>query len=270
MPKPASPRKRAAARQNLEKAWEALRRHWDKTPARLASSRRTIKLAQAAIRGRRRKLSPAQLAAVRRNVALARAALARRGRTPEHLAKLRETIKLARAARTPASYRLHNKKILRHGLFVRSVRQTMRALGQNVAELDRRVGLLKRYFACHGPEEYKLARALAESMWRHERHYYAQADWECRTLDQLLRATEPPSRYSARDIDEMRLRAYDLLDALTNNWRFFQRDETMAGSFERLLRRLLRARFGCNFPFVTSLRISFSEKDDEKLLEEME
>src|SRR5512141_1629720 len=111
---PVSERKRAAAIRNLQKAWKANRGHYVQTPARLAAGLRTIKLAQAAIRGRPRQLSPAQLAAVRRNVAKARAAMARRGRTPEHLAKLRETIKLARAARTSASYSLHNQKIIKH------------------------------------------------------------------------------------------------------------------------------------------------------------
>jgi hypothetical protein len=255
MPKQASPRKCAAARKNLEKAWEASRRHWEKTPARMANSRRTIKLAQAAIRGRPRKLSPAQLAAVRRNVARARAVMARRGRTPEHLAKLRETLKLARAARTPASYRLHNQKILRHGLFARSVRQTMRALGQNVGELDRRIRLLNRYFAAEGSREEKLIRALARALWRHERLYYAQADWECRRLDKLLLATEAPPQSSLPKGEELRIRAYNLLDVLNDNQRFSELDWHMAGTCSRLMRRLLRARFGPNFQFRTSVRV---------------
>jgi hypothetical protein len=100
---PARDRRRVTSRRNLEKAWAANRAHWEKTPARMAALRRSIKLAHAANRRRPRQLSPAQLDAARRNLANARAAMARRGRTPEHLAKLRETLKLAPPARARAS-----------------------------------------------------------------------------------------------------------------------------------------------------------------------
>jgi hypothetical protein len=255
-----SARHQAAVLRNLRKAWQANRTNWKKTPARLASSRRTIQLAQEAIRGRPRQLSPAQLAAVRRNVARARAFLARRGRTPEHLAKLRETISKARAARTRDSHRLHNRKILRHGMYARSVRDTMRAVGQDPAELDRRVRLLKRYFASDDASEEGLIRALAETVWRHERFYYAQADWECRLVDAEMRRAAPPQRGHPA-ADEMRSRAFRLRDALLENFMWYERGRRIIGSLERLLRRLMRARFGPNAPFITSIHAKPGEGD---------
>jgi hypothetical protein len=242
-PKPASELKRAASRANLEKAWEANRRHWEKTPARMAASLRTIKLAQEAIRGVPRKLSPAQLAAVRRNVAKARAAMARRGRTPEHLAKLRETIKLARAARTSASYSLHNQKILKHGFYVRSVREAMLAMGDDTGRFDQRIERLKRFFNSTAVNEERLLQILARQLWRHERLYYAQAEWENARLDQLLATPESGSGVDLSG-DDLTFRASGLCDVLLDNQRFYQLDMHLYGSVKRLLRRLLRQRLG--------------------------
>ncbi|HET7840280.1 MAG TPA: hypothetical protein VFM21_01680 [Terriglobia bacterium] len=241
---PASDRRRAASRRNLEKAWAASRANWEKTPARMAHSRESIQLAHAAIRKRPRQLSPAQLDAARRNVANARAAMARRGRTPEHLAKLRETLKLARAARTRSSFDLHNAKLLRHGVFVRSVRATMRALGDNPGRLDQRIRLLKRFFASDNPREEAFLRAIAEMFWRRERLYYAHAEWECRKLDRVLMLSEPAPEGYTFTSDEMINRAYRLLDALLDFDRLNTREWHMTGSLKRLLRRLLRLRLG--------------------------
>jgi hypothetical protein len=212
-----------------------------------------------AVKSRPQQLSPAQLAAARRNVARARAFLARRGRTPEHLAKLRETISKARAARTRESYRLHNERLLRHGMYARSVRDTMRSVGQDPAELDRRVRLLKRYFASDDASEDGLIRALAEALWRHERFYDAQADWEFRLVDAELKRAQPRKGRLAGD--EMRSRAYRLTEALTDNVRWFDRGRHMIGSVERLLRRLIRARFGPSAPFITSIHSKPGEGD---------
>lgn len=239
--KPTSERQRAAALRNLQKAWEASRAHWEKTPARLASSRRTIQFAQAALRGRPRRMTPRQLAALRRNAARARAALARRGRTPEHLARLRETIRLARAARDSASYALHNRKILKHGMYVRSVRDTLRALGDNPGRLDHRVELLRRFFNSTDPREDALIHVLARKLWRHERLYYAQAEWENWRLDRLLASADPAPEVG-RSAEDLTFRAFHLYDALLDNRRFVQLDDHMMGSIKRLLRRLLRGR----------------------------
>ncbi len=242
--KPASKRKRAASRRNLQKAWAASRARWEKTPARMAASLRTIKLAQAAIRKRPRQFSPAQLDAARRNVANARAAMARRGRTPEHLAKLRETLKLARAARTRSSFDLHNAKILRHGMFVRSVRATMKALGDNPGRLDQRIRLLKRFFASDDPREEAFLRDIAEMFWRRERLYFAHAEWECHKLDRVLMLSQPAPEGYTFTSDEMINRAYRLLDALLDFDRLSTTEWHMTGSVKRLLRRLIRLRFG--------------------------
>ncbi len=241
---PAPDRRRAAALRNLEKAWAASRARWEKTPARLATSRRNIQSAQAAIRQRPRQLSPAQLDAARRNLANARAALARRGRTPEHLAKLRRTIKLARAGRTRASLDLHNAKILRHGAYARLVRATMKALDDNPGRLDQRIRLLNRFFAVEGPLQESLIRAIAEMLWRRERLCYAQAEWESQRIDAVLCAAFPAPEGYTFSSDETIMRAYGLLEALMDVDKFDTAAWHMEGSVKRLLRRLLRSSLG--------------------------
>jgi hypothetical protein len=236
-----SPRKRAASLKNLEKAWQANRRHWEKTPARMAAARRTIQLAQAAIRGRPRKFSPAQLRAVRANVARARDALAARGRSPEHLAKLRQTIVGARAARTPASFRRQAAKVLKHGLFARSMRETLRPLGEDRKEFARHFHLLRAYFGPRGPQEEKIVRTVVEAVRRRIRLWRAEAYWQSRHLEQLLEMAAP---LATPDPELTRHRAMVLMEVLSRQERLFELNYRLLAVLERLLRRLVRRRSG--------------------------
>lgn len=234
-----SARQRAAARKNLKKAWEASRNHWEKTPARLASSRRTVKLAQEANRRRPRKLSPAQLNAARANAARARDALNARGRSPEHLAKLRENIVSARAARTSESFRRQAVKVLKHGLFARSMKETLRPLGEDRKEYSRHFHLLRAYFGPRGQQEERILRAAVEAVRRRIRLWRAEAYWQSRHLDLLLEATPP---LQVPDPEETRYRAVVLMEVLSRHDRLFELNHRLLSAVERILRQLVRKR----------------------------
>ena len=248
---PASPRKSAAARKNLEKAWEASRTRWEKTPARMAHAHQSIQLAHAANRRRPRKLSQAQLDASRLNVARARAVLEARGRTPEHLAQLRQTVAQARAARTPESIRRQAVKIIKHGLFARRLANALPVLGYDMDEFELRRKLLDRFLGATTELERKISSVLAEALWRRHRLYYAQAEWEWAKVRRLLERA-PTEIVPTPDV--ARLRAYHLMGALLSRETFFRRDDLLTGSIERLLRRFLNARTGGKAKFPTSIR----------------
>lgn len=236
---PLTPQRLAASRANLRKAWQANRTRWALTPARLASARRTIKLAHEAIRRRPRKLSPAQLRAARSNVAKARAALQARGRTPEHLAKLRQTVARARATRTPESARRQAEKVLKHGLFARSVRHTMRPLGEDPKEFDKHLRLLRQFFGPQDNREEDIIRGVAEAIRRRMRLWRAEAHWESEFLEQCLGLAEP---LTTPDPDQTLHRALLLMGAVLSQDRLFERDRRLVATIERVLRQLVRKR----------------------------
>lgn len=265
---PRSPRKRpsarhrAASRRNLEKAWEANRTHWEKTPARMANAHRTIQLAQAALRGRPRKFSPAQLAAARANIAKARAVLNARGRSPQHLSKLRETIKKARAARTPEGFRRHSPKVLKHGLYARSVRDTMRPLGEDTKEFATHLRLLREFFGPQDEREGKIVAALAEAIRRRLRLWRAEAHWQARYLGQCLGEAVP---LASPDPDQTLYRSWLLLGAVMSQDRLFERDRRLVAALERVLRQLVRKRSDGRLDLKAFSREARRPKDEATL-----
>ncbi len=245
------PRRRATSRKNLEKAWAALRAHWEKTPARLAASRRNILAAHAALRGRPRKLSPAQLEACRRNVAWARAVRQARGLTPEHLAKLVLTIVRASAARTPEGFERRREKILKHGYYAPPLPRLLKALGDDPKIIEKLTALLDGFFATQNDAERALMPPIARALWRRQRLYHAYAHWENDAVQGLLRrarASQP------LDGDSTRGRVYALTEVLMDRERFFQRDKRLYRAVERFLRRLLCLRTGNKPGYTTSRR----------------
>ncbi len=247
-----SERRRAASLKNLEKAWEANRTRWEFTPARRRVSLRTIKMAQRANRLHPRPFSPAQLEAVRRNVAKAREAMKIRGRSPEHLAKLRESIAKARAARTEKSIERQAMKILKHGVFARRLKGPLAPLGENPRDYAALHRLMKRYFAPQNEEEEKLTCLIADSVWRLHRIYFAQAARQLERLNFFL--SKAPELDEPGPVDS-RLRAYTLLTVLLERDESQQRSWRLIGATERLMRRLLRLRFGRDPNFKTGRRI---------------
>jgi hypothetical protein len=261
-----SPRHRAAALKNLEKAWESNRRRWEFTPVRRATSLRTIRQAQRANRLRPRPLSPAQREACRRNVAKAREAIKARGRSPEHLARLRQSIAKARAARGEKTLQLQAQKVLKHGLFARRLRGPLAQLGENPRDYKAIHRLVARYFAPRNAEEEKLARLIADSLWRQHRIFFAQAAWQLERLNFFLSKAPP---LEAPDAVETRLRAYTLLSILLDCDESHRRAWRLLGSTERLLRRFLRLRFGRDPNFQTGQRLidPFAGQPDSTRLE---
>ena len=247
-----SPRHRAAALKNLEKAWQANRAHWEFTPARRRASLRTIKQATLANRKLGRKLSSAQQQAARRNVASAREALQARGRSPEHLAKLRRSIAKARAARTRKSIERQAEKVLKHGLFARRLRGPVAALGENPRDYRAIHRLVARYFGPQNTEEEKLAHLIADSLWRQHRIFFAQASRQLERLNFYLSQAPPMEE---PDANETKLRAYTLLTVLLDRDESHRRAWRLLATTERLLRRFLRARFGHDPNFQTRERL---------------
>jgi hypothetical protein len=247
-----SPRHRAAALKNLEKAWQANRSRWEFTPARRSTSLWTIKKAHAANRKPGRPFSPAQRESAGRNVAKAREALKARGRSPEHLARLRQSIAKARAARTRKSVERQAQKILKHGLFARRLHGPVAALGENPRDYKAIHRLVARYFGPQNPQEENLTHLIADSLWRQHRLFFAQAAWQLERLNFFL-SKAPPLDHP--DPDETRLRAYTLLTVLLDRDESHRRAWRLVGATERLLRRFLRLRFGHEPNFQTGQRL---------------
>ena len=249
---PQSPRHRDAALKNLQKAWQASRSRWVFTPARRRASLRTIRQAQLANRQPGRTLSPAQHEAVRRNLAKARETLKASGRSPAHLAKLRVSIAKARAARTRKSIERQAERILKHGLFARRLRGPVAALGENPRHYKAIHRLVARYFGPQNTEEEKLARLIADSLWRQHRVFFAQAAWQIERLNFFLGQAPP---LEEPDANETKLRAYTLLTILLDRDESHRRAWRLLATTERLLRRFLRARFGHDPKFQTRERL---------------
>ena len=212
---PISSRRRAAARRNLEKAWQASRARWEFTPARRAVSLRNLKRAQAALQAR--------------------------GRSPEHLAKSRESIVKARAARTPEGRLRQAEKVLKHGLFALRLRGPLAALGENPRDHQELERLVMAYLGPRNAGEEKLARLVAAALWRHHRLYFAQAAWELERLRKFLAET-PRSRDTSAEFT--RLRVYALLEILLDQDQAGDCSWRLLSAMESLLRRYLRRRAG--------------------------
>ncbi len=247
-----SPRHRAAALKNLEKAWQASRSQWEFTPARRSASLWTIKKAHMANRMPGRPVSAAQREAARRNVAKARKALKERGRSPQHLARLRQSIAKARAARTDKSIERQAQKVLKHGLFARRLRGPVAALGENPRDYKAIHRLVARYLGPQNEQEEKLAHLIADSLWRQHRVFFAQAAWQLERLDFFLSKAPPLDEPEA---NETKLRAYTLLTVLMDRDESHRRAWRLIAATERLLRRFLRLRFGRDPKFQTEKRL---------------
>lgn len=245
-----SPRQRAS-RKNLEKAWQANRSRWNFTPARRSSSLRTIKQAHEANRKPGRPVSAAQREAARRNVAKARETLKARGRSPEHVAKLRQSIAKARAARRDKSVERQAQKVLKHGLFARRLRGPVASLGENPRDYKSIHRLVVRYLNPQNKNEENVAHLIADSLWRQHRVFFAQAAWQLERLNFFLSKAPALDR---PDPDETRLRAHTLVNILLDTDESHRRSWRLIGATERLLRRFLRLRFGCDPNFHTGSR----------------
>ncbi len=236
-----SEKMRAASRRNLEKAWAANRAHYEFTPARRANSLRTIQLAVAAIRGKKRQPSEAQRRSSRETIRKALEALQTRGRTPEHLAKLRESIVKARAARTKHSDMLHAQAITEHGMYAKNLVATIARLDEDPKDFVEFLVSARDFLNPNSAEENRTAVLIAEALWRHHRLYYAQARWEIEEIRKTLGRWPAKGEESG---NRMRRKFYLLLYALAGGERYQEREKILRRAVARLLQRFLRLRLG--------------------------
>lgn len=236
---PRTARQRAANLRNLRKGARAPRKSpWQLTPARRAAALRSLRKAWAVNR-RHYRLTARRRAASKANIRLAHEALRRNGPSPAQLAAMRANIAQGRAARTPESFRRIGLKALRHGLHAGSVRQTMRALGDDPRRLERLERWLGRLFTPSDEEERKVVSALAEALLRRQRLWRAEAYWQDWKIRQAisrvapLEGPHPESTYA---------RAISLLEIVIDQKQVRVWDQHLVSTIERLMRKLVRKR----------------------------
>jgi hypothetical protein len=145
----------------------------------------------------------------------------------------------ARAARTPETFRRIGLKALRHGLRAASVRQTMRALGQDPRQLEQLEKWLRQLFTPTDDEEKKIVSALAEALLRRERLWRAEAYWQSWNLRRAISRAAP---LDGPNPDLTYARAMFLLEIVIDQDRLRGWDNRLIGAIERLMRRLVRKR----------------------------
>ena len=128
----------------------------------------------------------------------------------------------------------------------------MAALGENPRDYKAIHLQVARYFCPQNPAEEKLVHLIADSLWRQHRLFFAQAAWQLERLDFFLSKAPP---IEASDANETKLRAYTLLTVLLDRDESHRRAWRLLATTERLLRRLLRLRFGHEPNFQTGQRL---------------
>ena len=211
-----TPRRLAANLRNLERAWVAPRRPYPPTPRQIAASRANARKAAEANRWSY-KLTPRRLAANLANLAKGRAAAEAQGH------------RRTRAAN------------LKHGLYGRSLEQTMSLLGETPKQLEAHRRLVERTFAPQDELERKVVQHLADAIWSRLVLYRAQARWEAMTFKRLL-ATAP--RFKSLTTEQTRARASAILRLFLSQDPLFQWNEKALRGIERQVRALLRKRTG--------------------------
>lgn len=242
MPKPQtvstlSPRRLAACRANIRKAHEANRRN-PLSPARRAALRRATEANRKNYR-----LTPARLAAMRANGRKMQAASVRKFRmTPARRKAVRANLLKALAApRTPESRARSRFNDLKHGLYARSMEETLALAGEDPKEFQGLERALAQAFTPRDEEERELVRAVVRAVWRRLRLYRAEARWEIDRMKMLLDwcATLKLPRYTLTQ-----MQAQHVVEALLDQAKFWRYSTVLLAEVERALRALLRKRLG--------------------------
>lgn len=238
---PPTARQQAARRRNVRKAQARNRgRYWRLTPRRRAAILSNLVKARAASKPPYR-LTPRRLKACRANLRKARAAMPSYRLTPRRLAANRANLAIARAKKTPENFQRSRFNAVKHGLDIRSLEETLKAIDDNPQESAKLSRLLKRTFAPQDDIERKLVRRLTAATRLRLRLYRAQAHWEAETLERVL-GSGPAFR--ALDADQTRARACALMEILLKHDRMSDRAYKLTGRVERVLRALLWKRTG--------------------------
>jgi len=193
-------------------------------------------------RGRKpgKPLTELELATRRANLEKARAAL--KGGYPPTEKRLRASLanlaKAQAARRTPQGSVLARLNALKHGLFAeQTLEESVERLGESKEEFEGCLRLFERGFAAADPEELRLVRGLAATVWRRLRFFHAQARWEKERLQRVFR--EAPAQL---DLEETVARADRLVLALMELDPFFRELSKLEARIEFWLRKLIRRR----------------------------
>ncbi|MGD0459127.1 MAG: hypothetical protein ABSC21_15440 [Terriglobia bacterium] len=139
---------------------------------------------------------------------------------------------------------------LKHGLSVRSLEETMAALGEDPAEFEAFARLIERTFVPRNLPEYEVVLRLAGAIWRRLRLHSAAARWEADALREALSSGPEVKSLTA---DETHLRACGVMALLVNETRISRSRFQLLCGVERQLRALLRIRSGgkAKFHFIS-------------------
>jgi len=139
---------------------------------------------------------------------------------------------------------------LKHGLSVRSLEETMAALGEDPAEFEAFARLVERTFVPRNLPEYEVVLRLAGAIWRRLRLYKAAAHWEA---DALRQALSSGPEVKSLTVDETHLRACGVMALLVNEARISRSRFQLLCGVERQLRALLKIRSGgkAKFHFIS-------------------
>ncbi len=265
---PEPSRRLVSARENLRKAWAALKRVNYQTPRRLAASRANVRKAQEANTGHYR-LTPRRLAANLANVKKMWAAPKPPYRATERrLAAARANLSKAWAAnrghyrRTPGRLEAIRGNALRHGFYSVSLEDTLTRLREDPKEFEAHVQLIVRVFSPRDEMEQRIVRRLAEAIWLHLRLYRAQARQQADALKHYLSLAHEVSPLSP---DLTLARGYSLQMLLLDQGPFQNLWLKILGRVERSLDVLVRKRTagGRQFPSVAR-RIGKSMRESER------
>jgi len=139
---------------------------------------------------------------------------------------------------------------LKHGLSVRSLEETMAALGEDPAAFEAFARLIERTFVPRNLPEYEVVLRLAGAIWRRLRLHSAAARWEADALREALSSGPEVKSLTA---DETHLRACGVMALLVNETRISRSRFQLLCGVERQLRALLRIRSGgkAKFHFIS-------------------
>ncbi len=193
---------------------------------------------------KRYRLTPRALAARRANLLKARAAPKEviYRPTEKRLASSRANLAKAIAARRSSrGNQAARMNALKHGLFAREVRASVRRLGESPQEFEAHMRRFERCFLPEDEAEKQLVLRLAFTAWRRLRLFRAQARWESVRVKKLLDAPPqggiPLARATAVSGHALGKIFYDLRD-------FFDQLRKLQSQVESLLRALVRKRSG--------------------------
>jgi hypothetical protein len=157
---------------------------------------------------------------------------------------------------------------VKHGLTagLRSLEESIAALGEDPAEFKALAGLLERTFVPKNLPEYEVVQRLGRAIWRRLRLYKAAAHWEAEALRQALSSGPEVETLS---VDETRMRAFGVMTLLLDETRLSRSRFQLLAEVERQLRALLKIRSGgkAKFRFLSNeTRKAQRELEEEERL----